>query len=133
MSFSKNEINVILINNTKELIENYEFYYKNSEYIGIDTEWRDSLCIYIKTQTAIMQLSDYDGKNIFILDILELIKEQNFKNIFENLFKEKTFISFGFNGDLETLPDELNNFFKGRAKIIDITDLYQIKFLEKCP
>ena len=93
MSFSKNEINVILINNTKELIENYEFYYKNSEYIGIDTEWRDSLCIYIKTQTAIMQLSDYDGKNIFILDILELIKEQNFKNIFENLFKKLLFLS----------------------------------------
>ena len=80
-----------------------------------------------------MQLSDYDGKNIFILDMIELIKDENFENNFENLFKNKKFISFGFENDLETLPDKINIFFKEKAKVIDIENLFTIKYFEKCP
>ena len=111
LSYSKNEVNVIVIKTCKELIENYHLYFEKTIYIGIDTEWRDSLYLHIKTQTAIMQLSDYEGKNVLIIDMKEIIKENNFFNTFENLFKGKTFISFGFINDLEILPNELNKFF----------------------
>ena len=133
IAYTENEINVIFIQKYGELIKNYELYFINSEFIGIDTEWRESLEFHIKTQTAIMQLSDYDGKNIFILDMIELIKDENFENNFENLFKNKKFISFGFKNDLETLPDKINIFFKEKAKIIDIGNLFTIKYFEKCP
>ena len=133
ISYSINEINVIFIQNINDLINNYELYLKNSKYIGIDTEWRDSLSLDTRTQTAIMQLSDYDGKNCLILDVIELIKEEKFEDIFENLFIKNIFISFGFKDDLETLPDKLIPFFKEKVRIIDITHLYKIKYLDECP
>ena len=80
-----------------------------------------------------MQLSDYAGKNVLIIDMLEIIKEDNFFNLFENIFKGKTFISFGFINDLEISPNELKTFFKENVKNIDITHLYQIKYFENCP
>ena len=80
-----------------------------------------------------MQLSDYDGKNIFILDMIELIKDEKFEDIFENLFIKKTFISFAFKNDKETLPNKLIPFFKEKAKMIDIIHLYKIKYFNFCP
>ena len=133
LSYSKEEINIIFIQNCKDLIKNYELYFEKSKFIGIDSEWRESLELFGKTQTSIIQLSDYNGKNIFILDIIELNKEENFKDIFEKLFILKTFISFGFNSDLENLPENLRIFFEEKAKIIDIINLYKIKYFEECP
>ena len=89
LSYSKNEINVIVIKTCKELIENYQPYFEKTKYIGIDTEWRDSLHLHIKTKTAIMQLSDYAGKNVLIIDMLEIIKEDNFFNYLKIYSKEK--------------------------------------------
>ena len=131
--YSKNDINVIFINNCKDLIEKYELYFEKSKYIGIDTEWRDSFYYDIKTTTSIMQLSDYNGKNILILDIIELRKDNNFKDVFEKLFNENIFISFGFSSDLNILPDEIKLFFEKKAKLIDIINLYQLKYYENCP
>ena len=131
--YSKDEINVIFIDNCKDFIKNYELYFEKSKYIGIDTEWRESLYSDIKTKTAIMQLSDYDGKNILILDMIELIKYNEFKELFIKVFNEHIFISFGFSNDLEIIPDILKFFFEKKAKIIDITYLYQLKYYESCP
>ena len=133
ISYSKNDIKIIFIQNCDDLAKNFELYFNNSKYIGIDTEWIDSLLFDVKTKTAIMQLCDYDGKNILILDMIELIKDKNFEDTFENLFFKKIFISFGFKNDYETLPDNLMIFFKEKAKIIDIRHLYEIKYFENCP
>ena len=115
--YSKDEINVIFIDNCKDFIKNYELYFEKSKYIGIDTEWRESLYSDIKTKTAIMQLSDYDGKNILILDMIELIKYNEFKELFIKVFNEHIFISFGFSNDLEIIPDILKFFFKKKQKL----------------
>ena len=42
-----------------------------------------------KTETAILQLSDYDGKNVLILDIINLPKNNNFVNTFRKYFLGK--------------------------------------------
>ena len=86
----------------------------------------------IKTQTSIIQLSDFEGKNILILDILELYKDKQFFEIFEKLFINKMFICFDFEGDLENLPDKLSKFFREKCVIIDIKKIYCIKYLKKC-
>ena len=62
ISYSKNDIKIIFIQNCDDLVKNFELYFNNSKYIGIDTEWIDSLLFDVKTKTAIMQLCDYDGK-----------------------------------------------------------------------
>ena len=132
-AFTKDEINVIFIQKYEELIKNFYLYFKNTEYIGIDTEWKEPSGIFIQTQTAIMQLSDYDGKNIFILDMIELTNDEKFEDIFQNLFNNKIFLAFGFKDDLEKLPNNIGLFFNNKAKIIDIQVLYELKYFKHCP
>ena len=133
IAYTREEINVLFIQTCSDLIKNFDLYYKNTEFIGIDSEWKESLKINIKTKTAIIQLSDFDGKNIFILDIVELTKDINFEDTFEKLFSNKKFISFEFNNDLINFPEKLSTFFKEKVEIIDITNLYSIKYFEQCP
>ena len=133
IAFTREEINVIFIQSCSDLIKNFDLYYKNTEFIGIDSEWRESLKINIKTKTSILQLSDFEGKNIFILDMIELTKDNNFEKTFEKLFLNKKFISFEFSNDLINFPEQLSIFFKEKVEIIDITNLYSIIYFEQCP
>ena len=132
ISYTRQDINVIFIQNCSELINNFILYFQYTEFIGIDTEWRGTLEYNIKTQTSIMQLSDFEGKNILILDLLELYKDKQFLEIFEKLFINKMFIGFDFDSDLENLPDKLSKFFRGKCVIIDIKKIYFIKYMKKC-
>ena len=133
ISFTREEINVLFIQSCSDLIKNFDLYYKNTEFIGIDSEWKESLKINTKTKTAIIQLSDFEGKNIFILDMIELTKDINFEETFEKLFSNKKFISFEFSNDLINFPEKLSTFFKEKVEIIDITHLYSIIYFEQCP
>jgi hypothetical protein len=133
IAYTREEINVLFIQTCSDLIKNFDLYYKNTEFIGIDSEWRESLKINIKTKTSILQLSDFEGKNIFILDMIELTKDNNFEKTFEKLFLNKKFISFEFSNDLINFPEQLSIFFKEKVEIIDITNLYSIIYFEQCP
>ena len=132
ISYTMQDINVIFIQKCPELIKYFDLYFKNSEFIGIDSEWRESLEFNVKTKTAIMQLSDYQEKNILILDMIELINDSSFEENFEKLFINKKFISFGFKNDLIQLTDKLKVFFE-KVKMFDITELYSSKYNMACP
>ena len=133
ISYSKNDINVIFIQETSFLTKYFDLYFKNSKFVGLDSEWRESIEFNKKSQVSIMQLSDFEMKNIFILDMIELKKDNNFEEIFEKLFINKKFIGFNFEGDLHYYPDELNLFFREKVEIYDIRNLYTLKYKEKCP
>jgi len=133
ISYSKNDINVIFIKETSYLIKYFDLYFKNSKFIGIDSEWRESIEFINKSQVSIIQLSDFEMKNIFILDMIELKKEKNFEEHFEKLFINKKFIGFNFEGDLSYYPDKLNLFFREKVEIYDIRKLYSLKYKENCP
>ena len=133
ISYTREDINVIFMQNISDLITYFNLYLMNTDFIGIDTEWRGSLDYNIKTETAIMQLSEFKGKNILILDMMELIKDNSFIEIFQKLFINKKFIGFDIENDLINLPNELNLFFREKTTIIDIKKLYEIKYMEKCP
>jgi hypothetical protein len=133
ISYSKNDINVIFIQETSDLIKYFGLYFKNSKFIGIDSEWRDSLEFKNKSQVSIMQLSDFEMKNIVILDMIELKKDNNFEEDFEKIFITKKFIGFNFEGDLSYYPDKLNLFFSEKVEIYDIRKLYSLKYKENCP
>ena len=133
ISYSKNDINVIFIQETSDLIKYFDLYFKNSKFIGIDSEWREAVEFNKKTQVSIMQLSDYEMKNIFILDMIKLNKDNNFEKNFEKLFTNKKFIGFSFKDDLSHYSEKLDLFFRTKVEIYDIKNLYTLKYLEKCP
>lgn len=133
LAFSREEINVIFVNKDADLIKYFDLYLKNTEFIGIDTEWRQSLEINNKTKTSIMQLSDFEGKNILILDLIELNKDPNFEDNFVKLFMGKKFIGYDFKNDLDNFTDKFKLFFKEKADIVDIKKAYSGKFQRKCP
>ena len=133
LGYTREEINVVFIDNYTVLNKNFDLYMKNTEFIGIDTEWRDSLEINVKIKTSIMQLSDFEGKNVLILDFIELNKEPDFEDNFIKLFMNKKFISYDFNSDLSHFDDKLILFFKEKAEIIDIPKIYFKKYKKNCP
>ena len=70
-----------------------------------------------------MQLSDFEMKNVFIFDMIELNKDNNFEENFEKLFINKKFIGFNFEGDLPYYPDKLNIFLKKKLRYM-ILEIY---------
>ena len=132
LSFTKDQINVIFIDKVDDLKLYGEKYFCKSktEYIGFDSEWTDKISCKEKTETAIVQLSDYDGKNILLLDMINLSKDKNFVKVFKEIFTDKKIIGFDLKDDLLNLPDDIMNNLKEKNEIIDIRDIYRIATFE---
>ena len=107
-------------------------FFKNdkNEFIGFDSEWVDKINCKEKTETAIVQLSDYDGKNILILDMINLNKDKNFIEIFKEVFTNKKFIGFDLRDDLLNLPNDIQNHLKEKNELIDLKNIYKITTFE---
>ena len=123
---------IVFIDNVESLNENYIFF-KKSKFVGVDSEWRQSFYANNKEKASILQLSNYSGKNIMIIDLIKMEKDKNFFDLFEKYFKDKSFIGYSFNNsDIEQFNERLQKMFK-ECTIIDLIDIYQHKFWEKAP
>ena len=133
LSFKKDEINVVFIDNIDNLKLYGEKYFKNPEnkYIGFDSEWVDKINFKEKTETAIVQLSDYDGKNVLILDMINLPKNNNFINAFKEIFTGKKIIGYDIKDDLLNLPNEIMIHLQEKNELIDLQNIYKIYTLER--
>ena len=110
-------------------------YFKNSKYIGIDTEWQQSFKVKEEIDISIIQLSTDDEKCCVILDMLKLKEEKKFYEIFTKYLTGKIFIGFSFGkNDMEILPEKLKTFFSfnNYCTIYDLVIIYNQKYLEKC-
>ena len=126
---------VIFINNVNEFERILEKYFKNTKYIGIDTEWRQCFKVKDEDEVSIMQLSTDDEKCCIILDMLKLKWENKFFEIFKKYLSGKIFVGFSFNkNDMEVMPPELRTFFEDNnsCSIYDLVIIYKQKYLEKC-
>ena len=131
ISYTREEINVSFIDSLNKLESEYSKFFINSEYIGIDTEWKQSMNIQNKIEVSIIQMCDFTEKNIMIIDLITLNKINNFYECFEKMFKNKKFIGFSFNkNDLLTLPEQISKILSN-CELHDIIDLYQYNFLKK--
>ena len=128
LSFTKDEINVIFVDNVNDLKLYGEKYFNNSknEYIGFDSEWIEKINCKVKTQTAVVQLSDYEGKNILILDMVNLPKDSDFIQIFKDVFTNKKFIGYDLRDDLLNLPNEIEIHLQEKNELIDLRNIYTI-------
>lgn len=137
--FGPHDLSCLSIEKTKVVfIDNYQLfslcYYANfreSKYIGVDSEWRHQFFANIKENVSILQLANFSENKIMIIDLLKLKNDKLFLDSFENYFSNKTFIGFSFDkNDIEQFNSTLKNFFQ-KVKIIDLIDIYQHKFLKK--
>ena len=124
---------IIFVDNITTLKENLKFF-RNSKYIGIDSEWSSSSFTVNNIERAsILQLSNYCERTILIIDLIKMKDDNEFFELFKDNFKDKIFIGYAFNkSDIEQFFDELQNMFKD-VEIIDLVDLYQNKYMEKAP
>ena len=135
MQINQKKTNVIFIDKVINFENMLKLYFVNSKYIGIDTEWQQSMKIKDEIDLSIMQLSTDDDKCCIILDMLKLKNDKRFIEVFKKYFTGKIFVGFSFDrNDFEVLPLELKDFF-GDSKcctVYDLVVIYHQKYLEKC-
>lgn len=125
------KMHVYFVDTISKFTEQYLKYFQHSKIIGIDSEWKQQFYARNKEYCSIIQMANYEERNIIIIDMLKLIKEKEFIEIFDKYFSNKTFIGYSFDSsDLEHFSSGVQNTFK-KANIIDLIDLYQYKYLNK--
>ena len=77
-----------------------------------------------------MQLSDYDGKNILILDMINLPKDNDFIDVFKDIFTNKKIIGYDCRDDLLNLPNDMMVYLQDKNEFIDLRNIYRIVTLE---
>ena len=111
---------------------NYLIYYDlmkgsllTSLRVGIDTEWKSSTNAFDPiSPVSIIQLSSFDEKFIFIIDIYTGMNDQNYMKIMTELMRKIKYVGFGFNSaDMKILPSIFSSVFQDN--IMDIQDLYR--------
>ena len=125
------KMHVYFVDSISKFTEQYLKYFQHTKIISIDSEWKQQFYARNKEYCSIIQMANYEEKNIIIIDMLKLIKEKEFIEIFEKYFSNKTFVGYSFDtSDLEHFSSGIQNTFK-KANIIDLVDLYQYKYLNK--
>ena len=124
---------IIFVDNVDILKENIK-YFRRSKYVGIDSEWSTtSFNVNYEETASILQISNYIGATILIIDLLKMRNDKEFFEVFKNNFRDKIFIGYAFNkSDIDQFFEEMRNMFIN-ADIIDLIDLYQSKYMENAP
>ena len=125
------KVHVCFVDTISKLSEQFSKYFQYTKIIGIDSEWKQQFYARNREFCSIIQMANFEERNIIILDMLKLNKEKEFIDIFSKYFSNKTFVGFSFDAsDLEHFSNGIQNVFK-KANIIDLVDLYQYKYLNK--
>ena len=124
---------VFFIDNLSLFKEIFANFFDKSKYIGIDSEWRQQFYANNNEKISILQLSNNDCTTVMIIDLLKLNNDSDFQYLFGQLFSNKIFIGYSFKiSDIEHFSDSLQEAFN-KAKIIDLIDIYQYKYIKKAP
>ena len=130
-ALDKKKVHVSFIDSISKFTENSIKFFQHSKIIGVDSEWKQQFYARNKEFCSIIQLANYDEKNVMVLDMLKLSKEKEFVESFEKYFRNKIFVGYAFDSsDFEHFSLGIQNTFK-KVIIIDLRDLYQYKYLKK--
>ena len=131
LTLDKKKVHITFIDSIAKFTENSLKFFQNSKIIGVDSEWKQQFYARNKEFCSIIQLANYDEKNVMILDMLKLSKEKDFVELFEKFFGNKIFVGYAFDSsDFEHFSIGIQNTFK-KVMLIDLRDLYQYKYLKK--
>ena len=131
LTLDKKKVHITFIDSIAKFTENSLKFFQNSKIIGVDSEWKQQFYARNKEFCSIIQLANFDEKNVMILDMLKLSKEKDFVELFEKFFGNKIFVGYAFDSsDFEHFSIGIQNTFK-KVMLIDLRDLYQYKYLKK--
>jgi hypothetical protein len=131
LTLDKKKIHITFIDSMSKFSEHSIKYFQHSKIIGIDSEWKQQFYARNKEFCSIIQLANYEEKNVMILDMLKLTKEKDFVELFEKYFGNKVFVGYAFDSsDFEHFSLGIQNAFK-KVMLVDLRDLYQYKYLKK--
>ena len=131
LTLDKKKLHITFIDSISKFTEHSLKYFQHSKIIGIDSEWKQQFYARNKEFCSIIQLANFDEKNVMILDMLKLTKEKEFVELFEKYFGNKVFVGYAFDSsDFEHFSIGIQNVFK-KVVMIDLRDLYQYKYLKK--
>ena len=124
-------VQVCFVDSIQKLSEQYSKYFQHTKIIGVDSEWKQQFYARNKEFSSIIQMANYEERNVIIIDMIKLSKDKEFIELFCKFFSNKTFVGYSFDSsDLEHFSNGIQNTFK-KADIIDLIDLYQYKYLLK--
>ena len=131
LTLDKKKIHITFIDSMSKFSEHSIKYFQHSKIIGIDSEWKQQFYARNKEFCSIIQLANYEEKNVMILDMLKLTKEKDFVELFEKYFGNKVYVGYAFDSsDFEHFSLGIQNAFK-KVILVDLRDLYQYKYLKK--
>ena len=131
LALDKKKVHVSFVDSISKFTENSIKFFQHSKIIGVDSEWKQQFYARNREFCSIIQIANYDEKNVMILDMLKLSKEKEFVELFEKYFRNKIFVGYAFDSsDFEHFSLGIQNTFK-KVTIIDLRDLYQYKYLKK--
>ena len=130
-TLDKKKVHITFVDSISKFTDNSLKFFQNSKFIGVDSEWKQQFYARNREFCSIIQLANYDEKNVMILDMLKLCKEKDFVELFEKYFGNKIFVGYAFDSsDFEHFSIGIQNTFK-KVTMIDLRDLYQYKYLKK--
>jgi len=104
--------------------------------IGLDCEWRPNLTKFIKTDTAILQISD--ETTCYIIDLIALKGSQKLDRVLKAVFMDESTLKLGLalRGDLTRIQNtfgEAVSFAEKMVRYLDLGLLHQdlMEFKEK--
>lgn len=69
-------VRVIFVDSISKLSEQYLKYFQNTKIIGVDSEWKQQFYARNREFCSIIQMANYEGRNVMIIDILKLTKNK---------------------------------------------------------
>lgn len=131
LKLSEKKNSIVFIDSINSFVENYKKYFIQSKIIGVDSEWTQHSFANSRDEAAILQMANYDERNIMIIDMISLNNNKEFQKLFYEFFWNKTFVGHSFNSsDMKHFSEGIRKTFE-IANIYDLVDLYQYKFLKK--
>lgn len=125
-------VNVVFSSSLDQIKEFIQNYLVNSRYIGIDSEWKQTRNMFEQGRVSILQLSDGDGMNVLLIDMIKFDCSTEFINILR-LLSKSTFIGFGFSSDMINFNKTIAEFFT-QVHFEELQKLYiDYSQLNQCP
>ena len=123
---------IFFVDNINNLKKYFNKYFKKHILIGVDSEWREEIYANEFSKSSILQICNYDEDCVLIIDLIKVENDKLFLNEILGLFNKKKFIGYDFSrSDLERFNVKIQDIFNNN-NIIDIIQIYQLKYLEKC-
>lgn len=114
-----------------EDVRRYFRLFNDSKYIGLDLEWKPNMCsLETSKGVSLMQLASLNY--VCIIDMLALNANEEFINLFNEHFKDKVLIGFGYKNDVKNIKGDLKKFLI-EAQSIDLADIYLLIHKKNSP